>query len=128
MNWRSIATAYLSLQAIGAMAWWVAVLRMPHARRHLVPDSVPLETFQLLLPADAILFIGGSLLSAWAIWRRRGWAPLCLAIHAGAALYAGLYMWTMSLRTGSAWISAILMLVPLIVLPALLVHVARGKR
>lgn len=128
MSWRTLAMGYLVLQGFGAIAWWLAILFWPASRRHLVPDSLSVEQFGYLLSGDAILFIGASFVCAIAIWQRRQWAALCLAVHAGAAWYAGAYAWTASIRTNSAWASALLMLGPMIALAILLRRVARETR
>jgi hypothetical protein len=127
MRWRTFAIVYLVLQSVGAIGWWLAILLWPAAQRRLVPATLTTEQFKYFLPTDAALFIGAALVSAWAIWQRRHWAVMCIAVHMGAAWYAGLYAWAASSRTDSAWASSLLMLAPMLALPLILYRAARTQ-
>lgn len=117
---RIIAAWYLLLQGIGALVWWAAILWWPKSHAVLIPHSITRDWMLVLLPADVLLFIGGSFFSGCMLLRGSPIAMPALAIHAGAALYAAIFAIVVAVTTQSAWLSATMMLVPLVALPLVL--------
>ena len=61
------------------------------------------------LGADALLFVGGSWLSAWWILREDPRRKAALWCTGGAVAYGALYTLGLSLLTGAAWAGALSM-------------------
>lgn len=101
---RSLSSGYLALQAVLAIIWWLALLSSPTARAwfELVPDKrQALDSFLL---ADLVMFVGGSIVSAWGVWRHAPWAVPATAFTAGGITYATLYLlgWVAIARSAPA--------------------------
>ena len=111
-----MAAAYLAVQGVGGLAWWVLLIAVPAARRPFVTAGAPEATLMAFVGADLLLYVGGSLTAAYGLARRRSWAWPVLCIHAGAAAYASLYVVTLTAWTGSAAAGAVLM-APSMVIP-----------
>ena len=93
---------YLTAQAVLGVLWWASLFRVPSVRTwfELMPDRRSgLDAFLL---ADAVVFVGGSLVAAITIWRRSPWAGTVTALTAGGVAYATLYLAGWVVLEGSA--------------------------
>ena len=105
---------FFLLQGSLAACWWTILLTIPTARRLFVPAAAPDGVLLALSGGDSILFIGGSLSSAYGLYRRRPWTSWVLSVHAGAAAYAGLYAALLPLFAPCCRAGAFLMLPSLV--------------
>jgi hypothetical protein len=120
MSFRRLSIAFLVAQALGGAAWWVTLLAWPASRAWFVPRGASDATLLAFGVADGALFVGASALAAIGLWKYRPWAWPVLCVHAGAAAYAALYCWTLTLLTrGEAPLGAAMM-TPSLVLPGLI--------
>lgn len=111
-----LGSLYLAVQSVGALLWWAMLLTVPASRRLFMAADAPDVTLLAFAAADALLYIGAGAGSAYAIATRRGWAWPCLCLHAGAAIYAGLYCWGLTVLTaGDGWLGAAMMTPSMIV-------------
>ena len=111
---------YLTVQASGALIWWLALWFLPASRALFRPHDAPdVALFSFFLP-DALLLVGAGVWAASALWRAPSRALIPLALHAGAAGYAALYCLQQWLMTGEALWAALLMAPALVVEPFLL--------
>lgn len=101
---RRLIAGYLIAQAVLGVLWWSALLSAPTVRDWF--DLVPtrrsgLDAFAL---ADAAVFIGGSSVSAWAVWTGSRWSTLATSFTVGGIAYATLYLlnWVVLEGTGAA--------------------------
>lgn len=122
---RRFAVLFLSLQAVGAALWWVALLGWPETRRHFRAHDAPDATLLAFVAADGLLFVGTSAGSALGLGRRRRWAWPLLCLHTGAAAYAALYCWALVALTGGDGIAGAVLMTPSLVIPGLLVWALR---
>ena len=78
---------YLALQAVLGAIWWVAVLVNPHVRTAFLGKTLDP---QWLLPTDALLFVGGSVLTLGAFVKALPWRFAALHALFGVVAYATL--------------------------------------
>jgi len=123
---RPLAIAYLVLQGLGAVTWWVLLLTWPAARQPFLADGAPDSTLLAFGGADLSLYAGLSLLCAYGLARGRRWAWPLLLVHVGAAAYAALYCLALPVVSGRGWLGAVLM-APSLVVPGLLAWLLRPK-
>lgn len=116
---RTLAISFLLLQAAAAAAWWAIMLLFPDARQPFLAPNAPDSTLLAFIVADMAFIVGGSLVTAYGLARRRNWAWVVLCIHAGAVVYAALYALALPFFSGGGWLGALLMTPSLVVLPAL---------
>jgi hypothetical protein len=121
------AAAYLTLQGLAALGWWLLLLGQPATRARFLVTGAPEATLLAFAAADLVLFIGGSLAVAAGLWAGKGWAWPLLLVHAGAAMYAALYAIGLWALDRSAWLPALLM-APALVVPPLLAWWLRPRR
>jgi hypothetical protein len=99
----SLLAVCLAAQAALGTIWWCFLVFTPDIRRsfELVPDRH--QVLDAFFVADAVIFIGGSAVSAWALWRRAPWAAAVLLFTAGGTAYATLYLvqWVAVSGTGA---------------------------
>jgi hypothetical protein len=120
MSLRRAAILFLVAQGLGASVWWIILFAWPESHRHFRAHDAPDSTLLAFAVADGLLFIGTSFGSAIGCWKRRRWAWPVLCVHTGAACYAALYCWSLTVLTGGdAWLGAVLMTPSLVVPPAL---------
>lgn len=102
-NARRVAAGYLALQAIAAVAWWLSLFTMPEVRRHFELSPERPAALDAFLVADMVIFVGGSGLSSWLLWRRSPRARTVVAFTAGGVAYATLYLvaWVAFERTAA---------------------------
>jgi hypothetical protein len=117
-----LAVAYLVLQGVGVLAWWVVLAVAPGARALFTAAGAPDVVLLAFVVGDLALVAGGSFMAAVGVARGAAWAWPVLLVHAGAAAFAGLYCVTLPLLAGgSGWVAAVAMLPVLVVPPALAV-------
>lgn len=120
MTAHSFGVGFLALQAGGAAVWWAMLLAVPESRRYFLASGAPEATLFAFGPGDVLLYLGGSALAAVGLAGRKSWAWPVLLLHAGAATYAALYTWGLTVLTaGEGWLGAALM-TPSLVGPAFL--------
>jgi hypothetical protein len=116
---RSLAVAYLAVQGVVGLAWWVAAALWPEFRWMFVAVGTPNVVQVVFAAADLLLFVGGSLAGAVGLATRARWAWPVLCVHAGAAAYAAchcLMQWPFAPET---WPAAVLMIPALLIPPAI---------
>jgi hypothetical protein len=117
---RRFGVYFLALEAACGAVWWVLLFAFPGIRDWFLPGGVPdIMLLALILP-DAVLFIGGAAVCAYALAVRSAWWRIALGIHAGAAGYAALYCIALSVLSPSTWFDAVFMMPSLTVPPLLL--------
>lgn len=119
---RPLAVTYLTLQGTGGLAWWGMLLCWPASRLLFTATNAPEATLLALGTPDMLLYVGGSLFSAFGLAARRVWAFPILCVHSGAAAYAALYCLTLWCLDPSTWIGAVVMLPSLVVPPLISWH------
>ncbi|WP_162656328.1 hypothetical protein [Tuwongella immobilis] len=126
MTLRRLACGYLLLQGLGAVAWWGMLAAWPASRAAFRAADAPDSSLLAFAVADLGLFAALSIGVAIGLHHRSRWAWPLLAIHTGAAMYAGLTCWTLTAMTGEAWLGALLMTPPM-VLPGWFLWQLRGE-
>lgn len=114
---RRIAVAFLLLQALGAVIWWLALFLAPAIRAAFLAPGAPASTLLAFCVPDLLLYVGAGVAAALGLARRRPWAWPLLCLHAGAAVYAALYALSLPLLSGGGWWGACLMAPSLVCLP-----------
>jgi hypothetical protein len=123
---RAAACIFLALEAALGAGWWILMAGSATARAALIPPEVPAAVWFAIAPADVVLYVVAAAASAWGLARRRRWAVPVLLIHTGAALYAGLWCWSLAVSAQGPWLPAVLMATSMIALP-LIARVAWKK-
>lgn len=113
---RAFAVTYLVGQSLGVALFWLALWLMPAIRSHFVIPGAPDATFMSLWLADALWLPVSGMVAAWGLVTPRRWTRAALWIHAGSAIYAGLYAVGLWLADSRLWLGAGLM-VPVLVTP-----------
>jgi len=87
VNTRAVASAYLLLQGVACLAWWVLleVSVTFRGRFELLGDPRVLDSFRL---TDLLLIFGASLIAAWLVMRRSRWALPAATFVLGSMVYA----------------------------------------
>jgi len=124
---RRLGTAFLVVQGLGGLAWWIVLLTVPTSRRLFVAPGAPEVTLLAFVFADLILYVGGSLAAAYGLFRCRAWGWPILCVHAGAAAYASLYVLTLAVWSGSVTAGAAFMAPSLAVPPYLAWRLRPGR-
>jgi protein-S-isoprenylcysteine O-methyltransferase Ste14 len=109
MQTRLLIPAYFVCQAIGVVLWWSVLIMIPESLQFFQPRNWPKEALLSFWFADAVLLVGGSLITAIAVFRNLAWASNAIWLLAGAAWYPTLYCIAISATTGEAWIAAAMM-------------------
>lgn len=112
---RRAGAAYLLFQGLGGFAWWLVLLLRPETRPLFTATDAPESSLLAFAGADLLFYVGGSLASAYGLWRSRSWAWPMLCVHAGAAAYAACYTLGLWCLERQAWRPAVLMLPSLVV-------------
>lgn len=124
---RRLAVAYLAVQGVGVLAWWILLLAVPSARAPFTAHGAPDSVLMAFLLGDVLLVGAGSLVAAWGVAGRTRWAWPVLLVHAASAVYAGLYCVSLPFLTGgSGWLAAVAM-TPVLVVPAVLAYLLRPR-
>lgn len=101
---------YLLTQGGAGLTWWVWLYIIPDARDAFTPEGLPgVYIFSYALP-DALLFVLGSLLTAFAFALRLPVARAMLWVLAGAIAYATLHCVGLHLRFGGYLAPSMMML------------------
>jgi hypothetical protein len=114
---RTLAVAFLVLQAVGVLVWWAVMFLYPQAREPFKANGAPDSTLFGYLPADLVFFVGGALLAAYGLARREPWGWPVLCVVAGACAYAALYNWGIVLLGGGALFAALFITPSMVLLP-----------
>ena len=91
-SWRGFAVAYLIAQALSGVVWWALLLASATFRSWFELSTDRHGVLDAFLIADATVFIGGSVVSAWAIRTRWRWQTVVAAATAGGLAYATLLL------------------------------------
>lgn len=100
---------YLLVQGFAGGAWWLALWLDSSFRERFRPPGYDAFFILTYAPADLSLFVGGSFISAWLVFRRASFARIALAMTSGATLFAGLHCLGVALQTGGFWLPTLLM-------------------
>jgi protein-S-isoprenylcysteine O-methyltransferase Ste14 len=117
---RKIAIYFILLQSAAVAVWWIVICIDPPFRSYfLLPNSPDANLLAFLLP-DSVLYFSAALLAAYGLSRKEDWAWPMLCVSTGAIVYAGLYaVGLMVFSGGYAWMGAILMFPPMIIMSLL---------
>lgn len=124
---RAAACIFLALEAALGAGWWILMAGSATARAAFIPPEVPAAVWFAIAPADVVLYVVAGAASAWGLARHRRWAVPVLLIHTGAALYGGLWCWSLAVSQQGPWLPAVLMAPSMIALP-LIARVAWRER
>lgn len=104
---RGLAVAYYVAQAVLAVFWWVSMASFASVRARFELNPNGPRALDAFLVADLVVFVAGSLASAWAISRRSRRAGFFTAFTAGGVAYATLYLlsWVALEETGTAGVA-----------------------
>jgi hypothetical protein len=114
-----LGAAFCALEALGGIAWWLAMAWMPPVRDAFFPAPGDARWFGALALADGLLFVGSALVASIALHRRARWSAQALWAHSGITAYGGLLAVGLWLEDPTLWLGAVLML-PSMVVPPLL--------
>ncbi|MBX3385759.1 MAG: hypothetical protein KF768_04230 [Phycisphaeraceae bacterium] len=116
---RALSIAYLAVQSLSLVAFWVWLAIDPDSRRLFVAANGPDATLLPFGVADILVYGSASSLSAWGLWRtpRANWVFAALCVHAGAAMYAASYAIGVLFWDPTRWLGASMMLPALFVPP-----------
>ena len=109
-----IAGIYWLTQAIAGLAWWILLFIQPNSRSWFLPQQFPDQVLTSLVGADMLLFVGGSGLASWFVFRKSDRRMLICTFVVGATAYATLMSWGWLISTGQATSSAIAMTLALV--------------
>lgn len=108
---RSMLVGFYALQGCGVMLWWAMLLAMPGARSWFFPDGVIDAAMSAFLLPDVAVLGTGSLVTAFALHRKRAAGRPLAWLVAGAALYAMLFTAHWTVVTQAPILSLALMIV-----------------
>lgn len=100
--------AYFAAQAIATAGWWTAVAWAPAVRRVFAFGDAG-ESLLPFLPADMLLWVGGSLAAAWGDWSGAAWTPALRHALCGALACSVLHAVGLAIHKGAGWPGAVLM-------------------
>jgi len=120
MNWHRAAQLFLISEALGASGWWLALWIWPGLRPHFMARSAPEVTLFAFGVADVVLFISTAIAAVYALEVRQTAAWGWLTVHTGAAGYAALYCWGLTILTGGDAVWGAILMTPSLVVPGLL--------
>ena len=124
---RRLGAAFLLVQGLGGLAWWIVLLTVPASRRFFLAPGAPEVTLLAFVFADLFLYVGGSLAAAYGLLRGWPWGWPILCVHAGAAAYASLYVLTLAAWSGSLTAGAAFMAPSLAIPPYLAWRLRPGR-
>ncbi len=106
---------FFILQGLLSAGWWALLFLSPATRKLFLPASFPDSALLSLSLPDLLLFTGGSLLTAYALWSHKAWVYRALYIHCGAVVYVALYcLMIPCLNHGHGWLAGLSMVPSLI--------------
>jgi len=124
---RVAAVAYLAVQSIALVAYWLMLWLWPSTRARFTAPSAPDATVMAFAAGDLLLYASASAACAIGIARRRTWLPAALWLHSGAAVYAALYALSLAVLVNDRWLGAMMMAPALVVSPLLVVIFGRTR-
>lgn len=116
---RRFGVTFCGLEAVGGLAWWIALALSPELRHSFFPAPIDGRWFGALALADGVLFVGSAGVAAIALARRSPRTLAALWLHAGICGYAGLLAVGLWVQDPGLWLGALLML-PSLLVPAVL--------
>jgi protein-S-isoprenylcysteine O-methyltransferase Ste14 len=124
---RVFAVTYLAFQAGSVAAFWLLLWLVPALRAPFLPADVQPRMLATLALADGVFLPITSAAAVWSLLRPSRWTPHVLWLHAGAAVYAGLFAIGLWVVDRSLWLGAGLM-IPVLVTPPAIAWAASSKR
>lgn len=113
-RWRMWGGAlYFALQGMGAALWWFCMFWFPSIRIHFRTHRLSETGLMDFAWPDIPLFVGGSLLCAWALWHlpKSPWTQRLIWLMLGIVGYPTLYVLGSTLWTGGeGWAATMAML------------------
>src|ERR1700741_1632526 len=109
MPLRRFAPHYFFLQGVLVVLWWIGLHMRPELRVHFQPPGTPDAVLLSFVLPDLLLLAAGSFAATYAITFGLRWAQPAAWLVAGATAYATLYCLALSVETGGAWLSVVLM-------------------
>ena len=116
---RAFAVTYLAFQAGSVAAFWLLLWLVPAVRAPFLPADVPPRMLASLALADGVFLPITSVAAAWSLLRPSRSTRHLLWLHAGAAVYAGLFAIGLWIVDRSLWLGAGLMIPVLLTPPAI---------
>lgn len=125
-NAKSWLFLYPLLQGLGGVGWWCLLLAVPESRALFLSETLSERVLLAFWLPDGVVFVGGSFVLAYGLWRQRCWAGPVLYFLTGGITYVSLYCLSLSLATQGGWLGTCLMLVCLgLMLLVGLIHAGR---
>ncbi|MCC6784787.1 MAG: hypothetical protein IT457_18215 [Planctomycetes bacterium] len=110
MEPRRFAIAFLLVEAALGGVWWCSIALHADWRARFFPPQLPGPVLLALAVADVLLYVAAAALAAIGIARNRAWARTALTVHAGGALYAGLFALALAVLDPERWLGGLAML------------------
>lgn len=107
--------------------FWLSLWLVPGLRVAFLPSEVPQRMLASLALADGVFLPVTSALAAWSLVRPTRWTHALLWLHAGAAVYAGLFAIGLWLVDRTLWLGAGLM-IPVFLTPPAIAWAASTQR
>lgn len=104
-----LTAIYFAVQALLGLAWWIGLGISDAFREVFTPSGYPETHIATFLIADAVLFVGGSALTAVLAYRRSPRVVAFQFVTLGAVLYATLHCLGLVVEAGDQWPAAVLM-------------------
>lgn len=89
---RTAEVAYLVVQAVAVVAWWVGLVVSPSLRDWFELDGGRRDVLNAFVLGDLVVLAVGSAAAAVALQRGERWAGAIVAAVAGGCLYSTLYL------------------------------------
>lgn len=123
---RAFSATFLVLQSLGIVLFWIALWRFDELRPRFFPTDSAAFLLGVGFVDATILPVSGLAAAALLVWPHRLVIPL-LWLHAGAAIYAGVFAVGLWLADRTLWLGAGLML-PTLTAPSLIAWAATFAR
>ena len=101
---------YLLAQGVGGIFWWCLLFQMPESRPLFLSDTFSDRVLLGFWLPDFLIFITGSLLTAYGVNKKRSWALPVVYFLTGGISYVSLYCLALSLSTHGGWPGTLIML------------------
>lgn len=113
-----LVVAYLATQALAGIALWIGIFTSDTVRSGFeVAETAPAAT-NAFFPADLVV-VAASALGAWAVRRRRAWAPVVVGFALGGVVYPTAFLFAYVTATEGEAAVALAVMVPVSFLTAL---------
>ena len=73
-DWKSWLFLYPLLQGLGGVGWWCLLLAVPESRALFLSETLSERVLLAFWLPDGVVFVGGSFVLAYGLWRQRCWA------------------------------------------------------